>query len=166
MSILREKLITNHLLLDYFDLWDEFDIKSANDTREVRYYNLLMNLINGQLDAGIRWLDSDEAREYFFGETEYQREVFQALEDEWDTILEGKYSSVDALLSEVYRIGKAKGYADMRSRIRFTEADKQALKIARDYNYHLIRKLDNDIRIQVKNIITAGVISRQNSVLQ
>ena len=110
MSILREELITNHLLLDYFDLWDEFNIKSANDTQEVRYYNQLMNLINGQLDAGIRWLDSDEAEQYFKGESKYQREVFQALEDEWDEILSSKYSSVDALLSEVYRRGKAKGF--------------------------------------------------------
>ena len=162
MSILREELITNHLLLDYFDLWDEFDIKSANDTMEVRYYNQLMNLINSQLDAGIRWLDSTEAEAYFKGESEYQREVFQALEDEWDTILEGKYSSVDALLSEVYRRGKAKGYSDMRSRIRFTEADKQALKIARNYNFHLIRRVDKSVRNQVKNVITAGVIAGEH----
>lgn len=159
MSILREELITNHLLLDYFDLWDEFDIKSASNTDEIRYYNHLMNLINGQLDAGVRWLDTNDAQRYFTGETEYQREVFRALEDEWDNILEGKYNSVDALLSEVYRKGKAKGYNDMRSRIRYTEQDKQALKIARNYNYHLIRKIDNNVRSQIKNQIIRGVIA-------
>lgn len=159
MSILREELITNHLLLDYFDLWDEFDIKSANDTQEVRYYNLLMNLINGQIDAGIRWLNSDDAKEYFTGETEYQREVFQALEDEWDTLLEGKYNSVDALLSEVYRRGKAKGYSDMRDRIRYTDADKLALSFAREYNFGLIQIYDDDVRNQIKNKITEGVLA-------
>ena len=159
MSILREELITNHLLLDYFDLWDEFDIKSSNDTYEVRYYNQLMNLINGQLDAGIRWLDSEEAREYFFGESEYQREVFRALEDEWDSILEGKYSSVDALLSEVYRRGKAKGYTDMRSRIRYTEQDKLALAFVQEYNFGLIRNIDNDVRSQIKGKIVSGFLA-------
>ena len=159
MSILREELITNHLLLDYFDLWDEFDIKSANDTREVRYYNQLMNLINGQLDAGIRWLDSDEAEQYFKGESKYQREVFQALEDEWDEILSSKYSSVDALLSEVYRRGKAKGYADMRSRIRYTEQDKLALAFAREYNFGLIQIYDDDVRNQIKNKITEAIVA-------
>ena len=162
MSILREELITNHLLLDYFDLWDEFDIKSANDAREVRYYNLLMNLINNQLDAGIKWLDSDNAREYFFGENEYQRGVFESLEGEWNEILSAKYPSIDALLSEVYRRGKSKGYSDMRSRIRFTDSDKQALKISRDYNYHLIRKIDNDVRNQIKNKITEAVIAGEH----
>ncbi len=159
MSILREELITNHLLLDYFDLWDEFNIKSANDTQEVRYYNQLMNLINGQLDAGIRWLDSDEAEQYFKGESKYQREVFQALEDEWDEILSSKYSSVDALLSEVYRRGKAKGYADMRTRIRYTEQDKLALAFAREYNFGLIQIYDDDVRNQIKNKITEAIVA-------
>lgn len=162
MSILKEELITNHLLLDYFDLWDEFDIKSANDTREVRYYNQLMNLINGQLDAGIRWLDSDDAKEYFTGETEYQREVFQALEDEWDDILSSKYSSVDALLSEVYRRGKAKGYNDMRERIRYTEQDKLALEFVTNYNFGLIRKIDNDVRSQIKGKIVSGFLAGEH----
>lgn len=159
MSILREELITNHLLLDYFDLWDEFDIKSANDTKEVRYYNLLMNLIEGQLDAGIRWLDSKEAEAYFKGESEYQREVFRALEDEWDTLLEGKYSSVDALLSEVYRRGKAKGYSDMRSRIRYTPQDKLALDFVTNYNFGLIRNIDSDVRSQIKGKIISGFLA-------
>ena len=159
MSILKEELITNHLLLDYFDLWDEFDIKSANNTHEVRYYNQLMNLIEGQLDAGIRWLDSQEARDYFFGESEYQREVFRSLEDEWDSILEGKYNSVEALLSEVYRRGKSKGYSDMRNRIRYTEQDKLALDFVTNYNFGLIRKIDADVRSQIKGKIINGLLA-------
>ena len=162
MSILREELITNHLLLDYFDMWDEFDITKVEDPKTIRYFELLENHIKNQIDASIKWLESDEAREYFFGETEYQREVFSALEDEWDEILSAKYPSVDALLDEVYRRGKAKGYTDMRERIRYTEADKLALSIARNYNYHLIRKIDNDTRNQIKNKITEAVIAGEH----
>ena len=162
MSILREELITNHLLLDYFDMWDEFDITKVDDPKTIRYYDLLENHIKNQIDAGIKWLESDEARDYFFGEAEYQREVFRALEDEWDEILSTKYPSVDALLDEVYRRGKAKGYTDMRERIRYTEADKQALRIARNYNYHLIKKIDNNTRNQIKNKITEAVIAGEH----
>ncbi len=98
MNITEERIKTNLLMLDYFDMWPEFSVKSINDTKTARYYNLISNLIDSQIDAGIRWLDSKEAEEYFKGETAYQREVFLALEDEWDSILEGKYNSVDALL--------------------------------------------------------------------
>ena len=136
--------------------------QSANDTQEVRYYNQLMTLIEGQLDAGIRWLDSDDAKEYFTGETEYQREVFQALEDEWDDLLSSKYSSVDALLSEVYRRGKAKGYNDMRERIRYTEQDKLALEFVTNYNFGLIRKIDNDVRSQIKGKIVSGFLAGEH----
>ncbi|MBQ2832249.1 phage minor head protein [Methanobrevibacter sp.] len=162
MSILKEKLVTNHMLLDYFDMWDEFDITKVEDPKTIRYYDLIMNLLDSQIDASIRWLESEEARDYFFGEAEYQVEVFQSLEDEWDSILEGKYPSVEALLNEVYRRGKAKGYTDMREHIKYTEADKQAIKIARDYNYHLISKIDNDTRIQIKNKINEAVIAGEH----
>lgn len=162
MSILREELITNHLLLDYFDLWDEFDIHKVDDSKTIRYYNLLENHIKNQIDASIRWLESDQARAYFFGETEYQQEVFHALEDEWDSILEGKYPSVEALLSEVYRRGKSKGYADMRSRIRYTEADKLALDFALNYNFGLIQIYDDDVRNQIKNKITEAVVAGEH----
>ena len=94
MSLLREELITNHLLLDYFDMWGEFNIKNVDDPKTIRYYNLLENHIKNQIDAGIRWLESEEARDFFFGESQYQREVFKALEDEWDEILSAKYPSV------------------------------------------------------------------------
>lgn len=162
MSILKEELITNHLLLDYFDMWDEFDIQKVDDPKTIRYYNLLENHINNQIDATIRWLESDEARDYFFDEAKYQKEILSALEDEWDEILSAKYPSVDALLDEVYRRGKAKGYADMREHIKFSEADKIALNIARNYNYHLIRKIDNDTRSQIKSKITEAVVTGEH----
>lgn len=162
MSILREELITNHLLLDYFDMWDEFDITKVEDPNTIRYFELLENHIKNQIDATVRWLESDEARDYFFGEAKYQRDVFRALEDEWDEILSAKYPSVDALLEEVYRRGKAKGYADMREHIRYTDADKLAIGFARNYNYHLIRKIDDDTRNQIKNKITEAVIAGEH----
>ncbi|MBQ2613533.1 MAG: hypothetical protein IJG19_06645 [Methanobrevibacter sp.] len=162
MSILKEELITNHLLLDYFDLWDEFDIRKVDDPKTVRYYELLMNHIQNQIDAGIKWLESDEARDYFYGESQYQTEVFRALEDEWDDILSNKYPSVEALLSEVYRRGKAKGYSDMREHVKFTEQDKLALEFVTNYNFGLIRNIDYDTRSQIKGKITEAVIAGEH----
>lgn len=159
MNIIKEHLITNHLMLDYFEMWDEFDIQKVNDSQIIRYYQLLSNLIDGQIDAGIRWLKSDNARTYFFGESEYQREVFQTLEDEWDNILSAKYSSIEALLSEVYRRGKAKGYADMREHVKYTKEDNWALDFVNDYNFGLIERIDDDVRYQIKNKIIGGFLA-------
>lgn len=158
----EERIKTNLLLTDYLDYWDELSVKSINDEWTLRYYNHIMNLLNSQVDEAVKWLDSEDAKELFYEEAEYQSELFRSLEDEWDEILEQKYPSVEALLDEVYRRGKSKGYAEMREHIRFTDTDKLALDIVRNYNFHLISKLDNDTRNQIKNIITSAVLSGEN----
>ena len=162
MNLVEERMLTNKLLIDDLNMWGEFNIKNNKDTYANNYYIGLLQLINRQLENGVDWLDSDEAKEYFTGETEYQKEVFESLEDEWDEILQQSYDSIEELLSEVYKRGKKKGYSDMQSRIRYTDADKQALKIARNYNFHLIGKLDNNVRNQIKNTIARGVIAGEH----
>ena len=168
MSILAESIdarnrrLTNDLLMEYLDFIGELDIRKNTDERMDRYYYLLVNLIENQIEAGIIWLESDEARDYFFGEAEFQQDAFKALEEEWDDILSKKYPSIDALLDEVYRRGKGKGYLNMGERLRLTPADVEAFTIAREYNYHLIRRIDNDVRSSIKNKIVAGVIAGDN----
>ena len=107
-------------------------------------------------------MDSDEARDYFFSESKYHENVFNTLEDEWDTILEGKYSNVEELLDEVYRRGKDKGYSDMREHIRYTEADKLALQFVMDYNLGLMQRVDIDVRNQIKDKIISGFLAGDN----
>ena len=158
----EERIKTNLLLMDELDMWDEFTIKAINDEWTLRYYNHIMNLLNNQVDSTIKWLDSEDARQLFYDEAEYQYGLFQSLEDEWDTILENKYPSIEALLQEVYNRGKAKGYAEMREHIRFTDTDKLALEFVREYNFALIRKLDNDTRDYIRNIITSAVLGGEN----
>lgn len=158
----EERIKTNLLLMDELDYWDELTVKAINDEWTLRYYNHIMNLLNNQVDESIKWLDSEDARQLFYDEAEYQYGLFQSLEDEWDTILENKYPSIEALLQEVYNRGKAKGYAEMREHIRFSDTDKLALEFVRGYNFHLITKIDKDTRNQIKNTITSAVISGEN----
>lgn len=158
----EERIKTNLLLMDILDYWDEFTVKAINDEWTLRYYNIIMNLLNNQVDEAVKWLDSDDAKKLFFEEAEYQHELFRALEDQWDEILENKYPSIEALLQEVYNRGKAKGYAEMREHIKFSDTDKLALTFVRDYNFGLIRKIDKDTREQIKNTITASVIAGEN----
>ena len=158
----EERIKTNLLLMDELDMWDEFTVKAINDEWTLRYYNIIMNLLNNQVDEAVKWLDSEDARQLFYDEAEYQYGLFQSLEDEWDEILENKYPSIEALLQEVYNRGKAKGYAEMREHIRFTDTDKLALEFVRGYNFALIRKLDNDTRDHIRNIITSAVVGGEN----
>ena len=76
-NIAHERLITNKLMLDHLDMWDEFDIKSVDDTKTVRYYNHIMNHINDEIEAGLKWLDSEEAEKYFKEESQYHHKVYK-----------------------------------------------------------------------------------------
>lgn len=146
MITASERILTNQLLIDELDLWFELDSKSIEDDEAKKFYQKLSSLIDDDLDAAIKWLESDEAKEIFFGQVEAQKEIFDALESEWDNILNQSYDSVDELLDEIYKTGKEKGYENIRETLRYTDADRQAIRIAKDYNFHLIRKLDNDLR--------------------
>ena len=160
--ISKDRILTNHLLMDELDYWDELTIKNNSDSYTNMYFAGLLLLINRQLENGVRWLSSAEAEEYFKGESAYQQEVFESLENEWDELLENHYDNVEELLNEVYSRGKEKGYADMGSRIRYSFTDKLALSFALNYNFGLIRKLDWDVRKEVKNRIMEGVIAGEH----
>ena len=158
----QDRILTNQLLLDELELWNLFDSKSIDDDQTQKYYKLIDDLLDSQIGESIAWLQSDAAKEYFFEQVSLQKEIFDALEDEWDNILNQSYSSVDELLDEIYETGKEKGYENIRETLRYTDADKEAIRIAKDYNFYLIRKLDNDLRETVKNKILKGIISGEN----
>lgn len=153
---------TNWLLLDDLDFWDEFTTKAINDPDTEDYFKQIDQAIDDKLAETIKWLDSDEAKEYFQQEAEYQEEVFEALEDKWDDILSGEIASADELLDRIYEHGKQQGYNDIRERIRYTDADRQALQFAKDYNFHLIQKLDDNLRDAVKNRVIQAVASGEH----
>ena len=101
------------MLIDDLDLWDEFRInKSKDDPLTQRYYNLISNILDYQLTASRQWLSSPQARAYYLQESEYTKEIFQSLDDEWDDILNRdenktiiglKFGSTDKYCCAVYR---------------------------------------------------------------
>ena len=139
MITVNDQRLTNQLLIDELDLWDLFDSKSIDDDKTKQYYQLIDDLLDSQIGESIAWLQSDDAKEYFFEQIGLQKEIFNALEDEWDNILNQSYSSVDELLDEIYETGKEKGYENIRETLRYTDADKEAIRIAKDYNFHFIK---------------------------
>lgn len=160
--VAASRVKTNWLLLEDLEFWDEFTTKAITDPDTEDYFKQIDQAIDDKLAETIKWLDSDEAKEYFQQEAEYQEEVFEALEDEWDDILSGEIASADELLNRIYEHGKQQGYNDIRERIRYTDADRQALQFAKDYNFHLIQKLDDNLREAVKNRVIQAVASGEH----
>ena len=154
--------LTNQLLIEELGLWDIFDSKSIDDDKTRRYYQLIDDLIDTQIGESIAWLQSDEAKEYFFKQVELQKEIFDALEDSWDTIFDEGYEKVDDLLDAIYEEGKKKGYSQIKEALNYTDADIQAIRLAKDYNYDLIKSLSDDLRGTVKKKILQGIVMGEN----
>lgn len=159
----NEEIETDKLLLSCTGLWEEFRINKTKDPISVQeYYNLISNLLDQQLNHSRMWLSSPQAKEYYYAEMQRQKEILQSLDMEWDDLLEQTYESVDNLIERVYDLGKQKGYNDIKQKLVFTDTDKEALDFVRQYNFHLIRKLSNDLRSSVKNTITQAVATGEN----
>ena len=162
MITVNDQRLTNQLLIDELDLWGLFDSKSIDDDQTQKYYKLIDDLLDSQIGESIAWLQSDAAEEYFFEQVGLQKEIFDALEDSWDTIFDGHYEKVDDLLDSIYEEGKKQGYSQIKETLRYTDADIQAIRLAKDYNYDLIRKLTGDLQNTVKNKILQGIITGEN----
>lgn len=158
----KERIITNKLLIDDLDFWDQVMIKVNDDDNVKKFYADISKIIDEQINESIEWLDSEEAKSFFFEQSEYQQDLFEDLDDALDEILDKDFISIDALLDEVYRKGKEIGYDDIDSRIRFTEADRLALQIAKDYNYMLVNNLSDDLRHKVRYEMFKGLIAGEN----
>lgn len=162
ITVTDSQSLTNQLLIDELELWELFDSKSISDDKTKRYYQLIDDLIDTQIGESIAWLKSDAAKEYFFQQVELEKEIFDALEDSWDDIFDNSYEKVDDLLDAIYDEGKKQGYSQMKETVRYTDADIQAIRLAKDYNYHLIQSLTGDLQSTVKNKILQGIITGEN----
>ena len=154
--ISKERIETNQLLLELTDI--DLTVKSLKE----KYYNVISNHIDNQLQSAIDWIDSNEAKEFFFNDAYYQGEIWDSLEEDWDKILSGQYETIDELLEEVYDYGKLRGYSNMAETLRYTQTDRLAFAFARNYNYGLIRNLDNDLRGAIKERMTRAAIQGEN----
>lgn len=160
--ISTKRITTNRLLIDEIGLWGHYFIKENDNDYIKEYYSQLMGLIDKTLTESIEWLDSEEAKNFFFNEVKYQQTLFDDLDESLDGILDKEFISIDALLDEVYKKGKEIGYEDIAERLKFTEADRLALQIAKDYNYMLVNNLSADLRHKVRYEMFKGLIAGEH----
>lgn len=159
----EDRILTNQLLIEDLELEEEFTEKSLKDNIQLmKYYRLISQQIDDTLQASVKWIDSPEAKEFFFNEAYYQQEIWESLDEEWDNILSGKYETIDGLLQEIYDYGKAKGYSNIAEHLRYTDTDRLAFAFARNYNYGLIQRLNDDLRGAIKNRLTRAAIEGEN----
>ena len=71
--ITSSKILTNHLLFDELDLWNQLDGKSVSDDDTRKYYQMIDDLIDSQIGESISWLESDEAKDIFSRKLKFKK---------------------------------------------------------------------------------------------
>ena len=160
--ISEERIKTNQLLIDELNYNEELVIKQNDDGYNNRYFRELMQIVNRQINESIEWLDTQDAKDFFYGESDNQKNFFEKLESQWERILSGKYDKIEDIIQECYEYGKLHAYSDIEEHLKYTEADKLALTHVRNYNFNLIKKLNGELKQSIKNRIFQAVISGEN----
>lgn len=124
---------------------------------ELTYFNNITNNINNQLKVTIDWLDTEEAKDYFYHQRNLRTDFFRKIENEMSDILNQNASSVDELCNAFYKAGQKVGFTQMSRNFIFSQADANSLLHVQNYNFGLIRNVSEDLKTSIREEIWRGV---------
>lgn len=155
-----EYVETNKLLMQCIDFDKALFDETTLSTSEKRYFNSFIDGFNKQLLLFSRWLESEEAKELFGQQIEYNDIVFNSIREDLEEIVHETNLSAEQLIDRIYDLGLEKGFREIRRTKYYNDATKYGLKLLQDYNFELIQTLNEDviehIRTQIFIGITAG----------
>lgn len=139
------------------------DLNSKNlNAEEIKYLTDLSSMINTHIDEYVKWLESDEARKYFFDNVKLNKEVFEAIDEKLDDIIYDTKLSAKGITEKLYEAGLKEGYNDLGEKIVWNDATANALKITQVYGFGLITNLSNDLTEQIRHHIFRGIAEGQS----
>ncbi|MDO5849291.1 MAG: phage minor head protein [Methanobrevibacter sp.] len=155
-----ERRKTNWLLMKILDFDNKINKSLSSD--DLEYSRHLMRMIDSTLSKYSQWINSNEAKQYFYNSVKLTEEVFEVIDDELDEIILDTCLSANEIIERMYRVGESRGYRDIRQARVFNDATKLSLKFLQDYNFDLIKRLSDDLRGSVRHHIFRGVAEGQS----
>lgn len=132
---------------------------------EQAYLERMLEGVDEQLIEVGRWLQTPEAKDYYYKQKKIKDNFFEesGIREEWDRLLNSTCSDSAEYIEEFYRMGSELGYRELRKAFDFTPADREALYYLKEYNFDLIRNLDDELREGVRQVITQSVMEGQGA---
>ena len=142
------------------------DLHIPNDKKlsrgEQEYLRRLLSGLDNQMLTAAEWLGTPEAKEFFNTRQSEIREFFQesGIRQQLRDIIDYNAKDSDDLIKKFYQVGSQLGYRDIHKKLLYTPADKKALFHVTQYNFDLIRDLNNQlfegIQETIFNTVAAG----------
>lgn len=133
----------------------------ALSPEEKKYLDSICEGMDRQIQLVAEWLASEEAAQ-IHNMTQQQIDRFfetSGIRQQLDTLIEYNASNSEDFINEFYRIGAGLGFAEIGRTLAFTPADKEALYRLSNYNFDLVRNLNNHLRDGIREVIFNAVAS-------
>ena len=153
---------TNKLLMQCIDFDKELFNEKTLSTSEEEYFNSFIDGFNRQLSLFSKWLESDEARELFGHNLEYNDIVFESIRDDLEEIVHDTNLSAEEIIERIYDTGLDHGYKEIRRTKYYNDATKYGLKLLQGYNFDLIQNLNDDIIEHIRTQIFLGITAGES----
>lgn len=174
----NNNLINNH----YFDKQGlKLPVTKKLSKRERRYYNSLREGLDNLIKYSQNWIGSYEytqlkkiARNTTKAEppinSRYRhskelKEFFDSsdFKDELNNLIDENVESSSTFIEEFYMIGARLGYKQLRKGMNLSPADTEALYIIQQYNFDLIRNLNTELCVGIRETIFNAVATGQST---
>lgn len=154
-----ERIKTNKCLMKAFNLEDFLD-PSKLTHEELAYYNLLSRSFDKTINTYLEWLDTKEAQQLFYEDIQYNEQLFKDVDIH--EIINDTSVSANKIIEKVYEQGLKKGYKDIRRRYVLNEPAERGLIFLKDYNFQLIKNVNDDLAKTIRGHIAQGVAEGQS----
>ena len=146
-----EKMLTNDFI--------RLPITKKLTPEEQTYLDTIMAGLDEQLKKAGEWLASEEAAE-LAGARQQQIDAFfrnSGIRDQIEALIEYNAQDSEEFIENFYKEGAALGYENIRQLLAYTLADQEALFHLKNYNFDLIRSLNEGLRDGIREVIFSGV---------
>ena len=123
---------TNKLLMQCIDFdKDLFDETTLSES-EKKYFKVFIDGFNQQLSLFSKWLESEEAKELFSHNAEYNEIVFDSIREDLEEIVQDTKLSSEEIIDRIYDLGLDKGYSEIKRTKYYNDATKYGLKFLQE----------------------------------
>lgn len=140
----------------------DFDFSDLPLTkRQMDFYKTLVDGLDEQLLVTIDWLESVECKELWNKNQVDIDEFWNKLElkQYLDDITTSNAGNAQEYAEEFYKIGKDLSMRELNKFFDFTSADKQALFFVKEYNFELVKNVNNSLANGIRSLITEQILT-------
>lgn len=126
---------------------------------ELEYLTSILLGYDRQLELLSEWMGSAEYAELQYMNRMQIDAFFQnsGIRERFNELINFNASTSEEFIQEFYRVGAELGYKDIEQTLAYTPADAEALYHVKEYNFELIRNVNNDLREQIRETIFQAV---------